>query len=772
MFAALFTHKQRPNPRGRGAGTHVNCGIQASARRACEVSARNVALGGGGNREEIGMASGVGGAWRGFRAATGRLAVAGALLLPWAAPAAAQPVVSVVATGFVASERGPAPGVFAIQRSGDLSAAVTVGFTLSGTATAGVDYLAWETSARLFSGQDTAYVSVLPRNDAVADPGETVTLTLAAGSGYSVGAPSSAGLTIQDAFVSGLPGVLDPVDYPVLERDLQYLDATVANGSLNLVAALQTSSPLNKVVFFLDTDQDPATGEIRPGRPAGAEYRIVGGIFGVAGFFTADYLAYRLPTASNRVEQQITPLPVTASFDGVFYRASIPLALIGNPAAVDVFVCAAKGLSGQDLRIGGNGDRVPEYGAFDTASRKVVVRRPHATQGVTLTDPAGDRATPAGFDLTTADLLVVADQFVLVLTFTQGFDPRTNAVPGPRGEIDFDSDRRLATGFLPMGRTIPTWGGDAGLLFDFSTSVPLLQMLVPDLDTADTTPGLVIYDEEAGDARWLAGAAVGSPTQLRIAGSLSLLDAVSIDEDLFTGVPAITRHGTGEGLRYWLATLTGFATVADKAPDGFGAVDSGEYRILAPLEFDPRQKQSADDPAEYFPAGTGFDLRNVEGQVIDGNLVVRATLTGWQPTQDEFRFEVHLDTDRDAATGQPIGHPEDVAAPAIGAEYKVTLAVVGGGPVYEVALVDFMGNRRAAHPSLALPRPNANALGGADVTFTIPLELLGAPTRALRLYVHTLNFVDGTHLDTAPPRPMRFARPRGPHARPRRGLEP
>src|SRR5262249_5421273 len=83
---------------------------------------------------------------------------------------------------------------------------LTVTFPVGGTATFGSDYT--QTGAGTFSatsgtvtilnGQSSATVTITPVNDSLVEPDETVQLTVTAGTGYGVGAPSPATGTIND----------------------------------------------------------------------------------------------------------------------------------------------------------------------------------------------------------------------------------------------------------------------------------------------------------------------------------------------------------------------------------------------------------------------------------------------------------------------------------------------------------------------------------------------------------------------------------------------
>ncbi len=71
-------------------------------------------------------------------------------------------------------------------------------FTVSGTALGGTDYTSIGTTVGIAANAVTGTVTVAPVNDTTAEPDETVTLTLAAGTGYNQGAPNTATVTIVD----------------------------------------------------------------------------------------------------------------------------------------------------------------------------------------------------------------------------------------------------------------------------------------------------------------------------------------------------------------------------------------------------------------------------------------------------------------------------------------------------------------------------------------------------------------------------------------------
>lgn len=106
------------------------------------------------------------------------------------------PTVTVVATDPDAAEAGLDPGSFTISRTGSTTAALSVSVALSGTATNGSDYTTLSSPVTIPAGSASAVVTVTPIDDTTVESNETVVLTLSANAAYTVGAPSSATVTI------------------------------------------------------------------------------------------------------------------------------------------------------------------------------------------------------------------------------------------------------------------------------------------------------------------------------------------------------------------------------------------------------------------------------------------------------------------------------------------------------------------------------------------------------------------------------------------------
>nr|WP_287696969.1 glycosyl hydrolase family 18 protein [Microcystis sp. M058S1] len=96
------------------------------------------------------------------------------------------------------TEDGTTNLVYTFTRSGVTTNPLTVNYTLGGTATLNTDYTRTGTNntVTFAAGSSTATVTVDPTADTIVESNETVALTLAAGTGYTVGTPNAATGTI------------------------------------------------------------------------------------------------------------------------------------------------------------------------------------------------------------------------------------------------------------------------------------------------------------------------------------------------------------------------------------------------------------------------------------------------------------------------------------------------------------------------------------------------------------------------------------------------
>jgi hypothetical protein len=133
--------------------------------------------------------------------ATGGEAVAAQVAA--AAAKAALPTVSIVATDPTATEtlsgQTSDKGLLTVSRTGSTTKALTVKYTISGSASNGTDYTRIGTSVVIAAGRSSATVSIAPVNDALVEGNETVKPTLSGSTAYTVNsAKSAATVTIVD----------------------------------------------------------------------------------------------------------------------------------------------------------------------------------------------------------------------------------------------------------------------------------------------------------------------------------------------------------------------------------------------------------------------------------------------------------------------------------------------------------------------------------------------------------------------------------------------
>ncbi|HEY5806540.1 MAG TPA: hypothetical protein VIT67_01150 [Povalibacter sp.] len=132
------------------------------------------------------------------------------------------PTITVASIDVQASEVGPKSATLLFTREASVvDKPLTIPFALTGTATAGIDYVSPGTSVTFTANSPLAMLTITPIRDAFVEGQETIVLTLAARPGaYIFGEEKSATITIADASAgsgsvkshSGTPPVIvDPV---------------------------------------------------------------------------------------------------------------------------------------------------------------------------------------------------------------------------------------------------------------------------------------------------------------------------------------------------------------------------------------------------------------------------------------------------------------------------------------------------------------------------------------------------------------------------------
>lgn len=108
------------------------------------------------------------------------------------------PTVSLQVSDAGCGEFNQNTGAFAVYRTGSTAAALTVNYTVGGTATSGSDYTALAGSVTIAAGASSAAIVVTPVDDSNVESIETVTVTLAQSITYQLGFTYSQSVDIVD----------------------------------------------------------------------------------------------------------------------------------------------------------------------------------------------------------------------------------------------------------------------------------------------------------------------------------------------------------------------------------------------------------------------------------------------------------------------------------------------------------------------------------------------------------------------------------------------
>lgn len=110
------------------------------------------------------------------------------------------PTLTLTVNGSAASEAPGNGGLISIARNGSRTTALAVSFSMSGTATAGLDYEDPGTSAVIAAGSGAVTIALTPLADALDEGPETAIFTLSDSADYQLGANSSGTVNIADVF--------------------------------------------------------------------------------------------------------------------------------------------------------------------------------------------------------------------------------------------------------------------------------------------------------------------------------------------------------------------------------------------------------------------------------------------------------------------------------------------------------------------------------------------------------------------------------------------
>jgi alpha-mannosidase len=167
-------------------------------------------------------------------------------------PSSMLPSVKIVVSDAKATESGDS-GSFTIIRTGSTQTPLDVTYSLGGTATPGTDYQALSGLATIPVGATSTVINVIPVNDAVTEPDETVTVTLTPQPNYLVGLWSSATASIINSAGGSPAGPSTSVLYPFNEGSGTVTVDASGNGSTGTLtngAAWTTAGKYSNALNF------------------------------------------------------------------------------------------------------------------------------------------------------------------------------------------------------------------------------------------------------------------------------------------------------------------------------------------------------------------------------------------------------------------------------------------------------------------------------------------------------------------------------------------
>lgn len=539
---------------------------------------------------------------------------------------------------------------------------------------------------------------------------------------------------------------------PLVGNDLTSIEAEIEGGFLTvkvcareLFNSFMAPTTSSQVEFFIDADQDPETGDERPGAIRGADYRI-------SCLFLLDSpvcTLYLLPTTFDGQEVKVdTALTATLFNQGHCLQVSVP----SRFTASDVFAFA-HGRSGFYSGKTGNGDRCPETGAFNTVTGTVEVRQPASLVDAELVDRSGTILQGWGFQ-------TFGDQFRIHVSYQSPIDPLSVHF---MGRVDLDTDRSLRTGLVQTPflihspfNEIPSRGWDVAIQFqggggvasdptpfylDFGAQSPFIQPLQSNYAFPYGFP----FGERYNDGRWYV-----QGNYLVLEGSLSILDARKWRLS-GGGVKDVSRVPTDGRVIGRLFTKQ-YTNITDMIPKNDQAFDFAGKTEVPAIKWIPEKMVSGTAPAN--DAEAQWDLTQVDAQIDGENLVIRGTLTRLESTWLKTSLHVLFDTDSDSQTGTPINNP---FGEAIGSDYEVHIFPLDlwGYIGYTVDLYKPDGSKEGHDSWLNMNFSDpSQADSPAQFLVTVPLIAIDNPRGPIRLYVASSGGSFSYYDDIAPSSPL------------------
>jgi uncharacterized protein (DUF1800 family) len=241
--------------------------------------------------------------------------------------------VSVAATTATTDAKGAPPGVFTISRTGSTTSAVTVYYTLGGSAINGFDYTSVPASVTIPAGATSANVSIAAlANNASISINKDVTLNLTTGPGYIAGTNNVASISIfynpGTLYVASLRAVAGASTSTAYGTSTVQLSGDNSFGVVNLTFS-NLSSPETAVYLRIGSGADVGAEVLR--LPAGQVNGLTWPISAIGTYSAAD-VVQALKDGRLYVDIQTATYP-GGELRGSFIQSSGSSTFVAPPAA-------------------------------------------------------------------------------------------------------------------------------------------------------------------------------------------------------------------------------------------------------------------------------------------------------------------------------------------------------------------------------------------------------------------------------------------------------
>ena len=167
------------------------------------------------------------------------------------------PTITLAVSPASVTEDGTSNLIYTFTRTGSTTNPLTINYSIGGTATNGTDYASIPTGITFAAGLSTATVTVNPTNDTAVENNETVALTLASGTGYTIGTATAVTGTITNDDFSKLS--INNITVVEGQNSNAILTVTVDNPNPQPITFNYTTAPINATA---NVDYTSKTGTI------------------------------------------------------------------------------------------------------------------------------------------------------------------------------------------------------------------------------------------------------------------------------------------------------------------------------------------------------------------------------------------------------------------------------------------------------------------------------------------------------------------------------